>query len=48
VTKKRPKIISPGSIARIVVEMDQPVPLEAPSRIVLRAGGSTVAAGLIE
>ncbi|EEA28229.1 hypothetical protein EYB25_000829 [Talaromyces marneffei] len=48
VTKKRPKIISPGSIARIVVEMDQPVPLEAPSRIVLRAAGSTVAAGLIE
>ncbi|KUL91103.1 hypothetical protein ZTR_00977 [Talaromyces verruculosus] len=48
VTKKRPKIISPGSVARIVVEIDQPVPLEAPSRIVLRAAGSTVAAGLIE
>ncbi|EED23350.1 translation elongation factor EF-1 subunit, putative [Talaromyces stipitatus ATCC 10500] len=48
VIKKRPKIIPPGSVARIVVEMDQPVPLEAPSRVVLRAGGSTIAAGLIE
>lgn len=48
VTKKRPKIIPPGSVARIVVEVDQPVPLEAPSRIVLRAAGSTVAAGLVE
>lgn len=46
--KKKPKIISPGTVARIVVEMDQAVPLEAPTRIVLRAGGDTVAAGLLE
>ncbi|CAG7930558.1 unnamed protein product [Penicillium olsonii] len=46
--KKRPKIVGPGTVARIVVEMDQAVPLEAPTRIVLRAGGSTVAAGLLE
>ncbi|OQE03620.1 hypothetical protein PENSOL_c001G00453 [Penicillium solitum] len=46
--KKRPKIVGPGVVARIVVEMDQAVPLEAPTRIVLRAGGSTVAAGLLE
>ncbi|KAJ6135196.1 HBS1-like protein [Penicillium capsulatum] len=46
--KKRPKIVAPGTVARVVVEMDQAVPLEAPTRIVLRTGGSTVAAGLIE
>ncbi|CAL5870486.1 uncharacterized protein PFLUO_LOCUS4723 [Penicillium psychrofluorescens] len=46
--KKRPKIVGPGTVARVVVEMDQAVPLEAPTRIVLRAGGSTVAAGLLE
>lgn len=46
--KKRPKIVPPGSVARIVVEMEQGVPLEAPTRIVLRAGGDTVAAGLLE
>ncbi|OJJ85895.1 putative translation elongation factor EF-1 subunit [Aspergillus glaucus CBS 516.65] len=46
--KKKPKIVAPGSVARIVVEMDQGVPLEAPTRVVLRAGGETVAAGLLE
>lgn len=46
--KKKPKIIPPGTVARIVVEMDQAIPLEAPARIVLRAGGDTVAAGLLE
>lgn len=46
--KKRPKIVAPGTVARVVVEMDQAVPLEAPTRIVLRTGGSTVAAGLLE
>lgn len=46
--KKKPKIVSPGTVARIVVEMDQAVPLEAPTRVVLRAGGETVAAGLLE
>ncbi|KAJ5661937.1 HBS1-like protein [Penicillium maclennaniae] len=47
-SKKRPKIVAPGTVARVVVEMDQAVPLEAPTRIVLRHGGSTVAAGLLE
>ncbi|GLI76138.1 hypothetical protein PoHVEF18_004409 [Penicillium ochrochloron] len=46
--KKRPKIVAPGTVARVVVEIDQAVPLEAPTRIVLRAGGTTVAAGLLE
>jgi elongation factor 1 alpha-like protein len=46
--KKAPKIVPPGTIARIVVEMEQAVPLAAPARIVLRAAGDTVAAGLLE
>ncbi|KAL4932649.1 putative translation elongation factor EF-1 subunit [Aspergillus undulatus] len=48
VLKKKPKIVAPGSVARIVVELDHAVPLEAPTRVVLRAGGDTVAAGLLE
>jgi elongation factor 1 alpha-like protein len=46
--KKRPRIVKPGQVARVVVELDVAVPLEAPSRVVLRSGGSTVAAGLLE
>jgi elongation factor 1 alpha-like protein len=48
VLKKKPKIVQPGSVVRVVIELEQAVPLEAPGRIVLRAGGETVAAGLIE
>ncbi|KAL2829792.1 hypothetical protein BDW59DRAFT_142032 [Aspergillus cavernicola] len=48
VLKKKPKIVPPGAVARVVVEMDHAVPLEAPARIVLRAGGDTIAAGLLE
>ena len=46
--KKKPKIVGPSAVARIVIEMEHAVPLEAPTRIVLRAGGETVAAGLLE
>jgi elongation factor 1 alpha-like protein len=46
--KKAPKIVPPGTVARIVVEIEQAVPLAAPARIVLRAAGDTVAAGLLE
>lgn len=46
--KKRPRIIKPGQLARVVVELDVEVPLEAPARVVLRSGGATVAAGLLE
>ena len=48
VLKKRPRIIQPGSVARITVEVEEPVALEAPTRIVLRSKGETVAAGLLE
>lgn len=48
VTKKKPRVIQPGSVARVRVELDSAVPLEVPGRVVLRASGATVAAGLLE
>ncbi|KAI9810109.1 MAG: Hsp70 suppressor, GTPase facilitates ribosomal subunit dissociation, partial [Phylliscum demangeonii] len=48
VVKKKPKIVKPGTVARIKVALDRMAPLEAPTRIVLRANGETVAAGLVE
>lgn len=48
VLKKKPKIVQPGSVVRVVVQLDQPTPLEAPARVVFRANGETIAAGLIE
>lgn len=48
VLKKKPKIIKPASVARIVVRMSNKVPLEVGQRVVLRSGGETVAAGLLE
>ena len=46
--KKRPKIAQPGNVVRVKVDMEHAVPLPEASRIVLRANGETVAAGLIE
>ncbi|KAI1805349.1 P-loop containing nucleoside triphosphate hydrolase protein [Daldinia bambusicola] len=48
VLKKKPKIVKPASVARVVVKMSTKVPLEAGQRVVLRCGGETVAAGLLE
>ncbi|RYP16914.1 hypothetical protein DL765_004838 [Monosporascus sp. GIB2] len=48
VLKKKPKIVKPASVARVVVNMGTKVPLEAGQRVVLRSGGETVAAGLLE
>ncbi|KAI1263217.1 P-loop containing nucleoside triphosphate hydrolase protein [Xylariaceae sp. FL1019] len=48
VLKKRPKIVKPASVARVVVKMGAKVPLEVGQRVVLRCGGETVAAGLLE
>ncbi|KEQ61591.1 elongation factor EF-1 alpha subunit [Aureobasidium melanogenum CBS 110374] len=48
ITKKKPRVVQPGSVARVKVELDTAVPLEVPGRIVLRSGGNTVAAGLLE
>jgi elongation factor 1 alpha-like protein len=48
VTKKKPRVVKPGSIARVVVELDVVCPLEGGQRVVLRSGGETVGAGLLE
>ena len=50
VVRKKPRLVKPGEVARVVVELDVEggVPLEAGGRVVLRAGGETVAAGLVE
>jgi elongation factor 1 alpha-like protein len=48
VVKKKPKVVQPGSVARVVVQLDEEAPLEAAARIVLRTNGETIGAGLIE
>ena len=46
--KKKVKMVKPGEVARIVVEVEEAVPLESGGRVILRAGGETLAAGLLE
>lgn len=48
VTKKRPRVVQAESVVRVVVEIEEAVPLEGGQRVILRAGGETVAAGLVE
>ena len=48
VIKKRPKVVQPGAVARIVVKLAVPAPLEPGQRVVIRSGGETIAAGLLE
>lgn len=52
VEKKKPKVLKPGMLARVRVEITggegKGVPLEEKTRVVLRSEGGTVAAGLIE
>ena len=50
VVKKKPRLVKPGMVARVkvVVDVEGGVPMEAGARVVLRAGGETVAAGLVE
>ncbi|KAG8532695.1 uncharacterized protein KY384_002572 [Bacidia gigantensis] len=45
---KKPKLVKPGSVARVSVETDQEVPLESGNRVILRAEGVTIGAGLVE
>ena len=45
---KRPKLIKPGNVARITVELEALTPLESGNRVILRAEGGTVGAGLVE
>lgn len=45
---KKPRLVKPGNVARVVVEADEAVPLEVGGRVILRAGGETIGAGLVE
>ena len=45
---RTPRLVKPGSVARVLVEVDDPIPLEQGGRVILRAGGETVGAGLVE
>ena len=45
---KKLRLIKPGTVARVVIEVDDPIPLEPGGRLVIRAAGETVGAGLIE
>jgi len=46
--KGKPRLIKPGSVAKVIVEVDNPIPLEQGGRVIIRAGGETVGAGLVE
>lgn len=46
--KKKPKIVQPGAVARVSIKLRNKVPLEAGQRVVIRSGGETIAAGLVE
>lgn len=48
VLRKKPKMVMPGSVVRVVVVLEQAVPLESPGIVVPRNGGETVGAGLVE
>ncbi|KAF2472355.1 elongation factor EF-1 alpha subunit [Lindgomyces ingoldianus] len=48
VTKRNPRIVKPGEVARVVVLLERELPLEVGTRIVLREGGNTIAAGMLE
>lgn len=45
---KKPRLIKPGNVARILLEVEDPIPLELGGRVIIRAGGETVGAGLVE
>lgn len=48
IIKKKPKIVQPGGVARVVIKLESSVPLEAGQRVVIRSRGETIAAGLVE
>ncbi|TWU73093.1 Hsp70 suppressor, GTPase facilitates ribosomal subunit dissociation [Metarhizium rileyi] len=48
VIKKKPKVVQPGGVARVSIKLGSKVPLERGQRVVLRSGGETIAAGLLE
>ncbi|KAF2149357.1 hypothetical protein K461DRAFT_270960 [Myriangium duriaei CBS 260.36] len=48
VVKEGPKVVKHGGVARVKVEFAEPVALERKTRVVLRYGGETIAAGAVE
>ncbi|KAF9775575.1 hypothetical protein IL306_006316 [Fusarium sp. DS 682] len=48
IVKKKPRVVQPGGVARVVIKLAAKVPLEPGQRVVIRSGGETVAAGLLE
>lgn len=48
VAKKKPRIVKPGEVARVVVQLEKELPIEEGMRVVLRERGRTVGAGLME
>ncbi|KAK8233820.1 hypothetical protein HDK90DRAFT_487729 [Phyllosticta capitalensis] len=48
VLKNKPRVIQPGTVAKIEVQLDRAVPLETAQRVVLRNEGLTVAAAMLE
>lgn len=48
IVKKKVRMVKPGEVARVIVELEKEMPLETGTRVVLREGGKTVAAGLLE
>lgn len=46
--KKKPRMIKPGEVARVVVQLERELPIEEGMRVVLRERGRTVGAGLME
>jgi len=48
VEKKKPRVVKPGSLARVKVVLERALPLDRGARVVVRSEGSTLAAGLVE
>lgn len=48
VEKKKPRVVKPGSLARVKVVLERALPLDVGNRVVIRSEGSTLAAGLVE
>jgi elongation factor 1 alpha-like protein len=46
--KSRPKVVKPGEVARIRINLTQKIPLEGGQRVVIRNDGETIAAGVVE
>ncbi|KAH7074319.1 P-loop containing nucleoside triphosphate hydrolase protein [Paraphoma chrysanthemicola] len=48
VVKRRPRIVRPGEVARVVVLLERELPIEEGMRVVIRERGRTIGAGLME